>query len=245
MAEHSSCYERLAIHLTKLGWGVWAWDLRGHGRSDGKRGYGRHLDDFQKDLTEFYSKVVVPHLEGKPLVLFAHSMGGLVTLRFLFGYKPTEVKGVVLSSPCTELSVAVPAWKATAAKVANQVAPKITMYNEIKYSDLSRDPEMQKNYRQDPYRHDKVSPGIFLSMLEIFPQLMNDADKGDYPLLMQLAGDERIVSTPASKDLFDRWPAQDKTLHIYENSLHEVYNDLDRDQVIADLDQFLNKFGKG
>lgn len=245
MAEHSSCYEKLAAHLANEGFAVWGWDFRGHGRSDGKRGYARHLDDFQKDLSQFFNQVVVKHLDGKPLVMFAHSMGGLVTLRFLLEQKPSEVIALVLSSPCLGLSVQVPHWKVMAAKVANQVAPQITMYNEIKYSDLSRDPQMQVAYRQDPYRHDKISPGIFLSMLEIFPQLKQGAIHGNYPLLMQLAGDERVVSTPESKEFFDLWANPDKTLHVYENSLHEVYNDLDQDKVIADLDGFLKKFVKG
>ena len=245
MAEHSSCYEKLAAHLASNGWGVWGWDFRGHGKSDGKRGFGRHLDDFQKDLAHFYNHVVVPMLQGKPLVMFAHSMGGLVTLRFLYEQKPNEVNAVVLSSPCIGLSVEVPQWKVVAAKVANQVAPQITMYNEIKYKDLSRDPQMQHDYRHDPYRHDKISPGIFLSMVEIFPQLKQDVSRGDYPLLMQLAGDDRIVSTPDSQELFNLWPNSDKKLHIYQENLHEVYNDLDKAKVIADLDHFLQKFAKG
>lgn len=242
MAEHSSAYESLANHLAEQGWGVWTWDFRGHGRSDGKRGYGRHLDDFQQDLSLFFKEIVLPQLKNKPLVLFGHSMGGLVTLRFLFAQRPSEVSAVVLSSPCLGLSVQVPPWKAKAAEIANRFAPTITMYNEIKYSDLSRDPQMQIEYRKDPYRHDKISPGIFLSMLEIFPVLAKSTGLGHYPLLMQLAGDDRIVSRPASEEFFSKWPAEDKSLKVYPDNLHEVYNDLDKEQVIKDLEQFLQKF---
>lgn len=245
MAEHSSCYEHLANHLALQNWGVMAWDFRGHGRSDGKRGYGRHLDDFQRDLTLLFNNVVVEQAKGKPLVMFAHSMGGLVTLRFLFDQQPKQVSAVALSSPCLGLSVAVPQWKALAAQIANKVAPQITMYNEIKYKDLTRDQNMLRAYPHDPYRHDKISPGIFLSMMEIFPQLQRDVSQGHYPLLLQLAGDDHIVSTPTSEHFFAAWPDSDKTLEVYPNNYHEIYNDLDRDQVMNDLDQFLQKFAKG
>lgn len=246
MAEHSSAYEELFKHLTEQGLGIWAWDFRGHGRSDGKRGYGRHLDDFHKDLNLFFTKIVAPQIQnsGKPLFMFGHSMGGLITLKFALEDQP-DITALVLSSPCLGLTVQVPEWKATAAKIANQFAPKITMYNEIKYTDLSRDPQMQETYRKDAFRHDKISPGIFLSMLELFPKVAREVGFGKYPLLMQLAGDDRIVDAHVSQEFFSQWPNTDKTLHIYKDNLHEIYNDLDKKQVIADLDQFLQKFIKG
>jgi len=49
-AEHSDCYQRFAEEMAPKGWTVFVWDLRGHGRSEGKRGYVNRFQDFSNDL---------------------------------------------------------------------------------------------------------------------------------------------------------------------------------------------------
>src|SRR5690606_19212709 len=50
ISEHSECYDHVAQSLAKAGWHVFAWDLQGHGRSQGKRGYIRDFKEFGRDL---------------------------------------------------------------------------------------------------------------------------------------------------------------------------------------------------
>lgn len=240
MAEHSECYHPLAKTLSDDGWLVYGWDLRGHGRSEGKRGYVAHIDSFASDLNCFYRLVSAKH-RNMNLVFFGHSLGGLVTLRFLQSHA-AEYAAVALSSPALGLSMPVPKLKEAIAHVAARWLPTLTMYNEIKYEDLTRDEEMIKSYRADNLRHDKVSPGLFLSMVEGFAQAMAAAESIKVPVLMQLAGEDRLVSTQASREFFERLPNKKSQLIVYPESLHEIFNDLDRDKAIADLKKFLNSY---
>ncbi|NJL25741.1 MAG: alpha/beta hydrolase [Calothrix sp. SM1_5_4] len=82
LAEHSECYHALASRLSDDGWLVYAWDMRGHGRSEGKRGYVRHVSAFVDDLECFYHLARKRH-PGVAPVLLGHSLGGLVTIRYL------------------------------------------------------------------------------------------------------------------------------------------------------------------
>ncbi len=120
--------------------------------------------------------------------------------------------------------------------------PTLTLYNEIKYEDLSRDEEMRKSYERDNLRHDKISPGVFLSMLDNFPLAKQEATEIQQPVLMQLAGDDKITSVDASRELFERLPNKKNVLELYPDSYHEIYNDLDRDKVIADLKKFIHPY---
>lgn len=240
LAEHSECYHPLAKILAEDGWQVFAWDMRGHGRSEGKRGFARSISYFIDDL-EIFSKLVRKQAKDQNIVFFGHSLGGLVTLRYLQS-RPAEYAALVLSSPCVGLSVAVPAFKEKLAHVAVRWLPTLTMYNEIKYSDLTRDPEMIKAYGADSLRHDKISPGIFLSMLENFPLALENASEIKAPVLMQLSGDDKIVSTEASRALFEKLPGKKNQLILYPENYHEIYNDLDREQVVADLKKFIHPF---
>jgi alpha-beta hydrolase superfamily lysophospholipase len=175
------------------------------------------------------------------LVFFGHSMGGLVTLRYLQS-RVIDYAAVALSSPLLGFAIQVPKFKEKLAHVAVRWLPTLTMYNEIKYENLTRDEAMIQSYRVDPLRHDKISPGLFLSMVESFPLAMENAAVIKNPVLMQLAGEDRIVSTEASRQFFEHLPNKKNQLIIYPESYHEIFNDLDRDKAIADLKKFLNSY---
>lgn len=240
LAEHSECYNQLAKTLAEDGWQVFAWDLRGHGRSEGKRGFVRHLNNYVDDLGCFVKRVQKDS-EGENLLFFGHSMGGLITSLFLQN-NSVEYAALVLSSPALGLSVQVPRLKEALAHFAVRWVPTLTMYNEIKYEDLTRDEEILKSHRTDNLRHEKISPGLFLSMVESFPLALENADKLTQPTLMQLSGDDRLVSVTAAREFFEKLPNKKNQLLVYTESLHEIYNDLDREQVIADLKKFIHPY---
>ena len=110
IAEHSECYEKLANDLNQKGYTVFAWDLRGHGRSSGQRGYVESFDEFEKDLRIVVAKVKESCPE-TPLILFGHSMGGLITLKNVIANGPQGARVLVLSSPGLGISLPVPALK--------------------------------------------------------------------------------------------------------------------------------------
>jgi alpha-beta hydrolase superfamily lysophospholipase len=238
LAEHSDCYHHVAKELCEDGWKVVGWDLRGHGRSEGKRGFVKHLSNYIADLHVLLQSVIKPK---EPLVMFGHSMGGLVTVRYNQLKKP-NISAICLSSPALGLSVRVPKLKEALAHVAVKWVPTLTMYNEIKYEDLTRDEDMLKSHYSDTLRHDKISPGLFLSMVENFSLAQDAAAEIQVPVLLQLSGEDRLVSTDAAHDFFDKLPSRDKQLHIYPDSLHEVFNDRDRSKAIADLKKFVNPY---
>lgn len=238
LAEHSECYNHVAKELADDGWLVIGWDLRGHGRSEGKRGYVEHLKKFVEDLGCLIETVVD---DKERLVLFGHSMGGLVTIRHLQTNQP-PVRAVALSSPALGLSVQVPRLKVSLAHIAIKWVPTLTMHNEIRYEDLTRDEEMLRSHNADTLRHDKISPGLFLSMVESFDLASKHAFEIKVPVLMQLSGEDRLVSVEASRDFFEKLPSKNKELHIYPDSLHEIFNDRERDKAIADLKKFINSF---
>jgi alpha-beta hydrolase superfamily lysophospholipase len=241
MAEHSEAYEHLAAGLLKFKINLTCWDLRGHGKSDGKRGFVANFIDYVLDLGFF-----LKHLENQkklklPYFLGGHSLGGLILLRYLLENGAGQAKGVCLSSPLLGLSMPVPAIKDYASHLLNRFLPTMTLNNEIKFENLTHDKEILKSYYSDPFRHDKISSGVYLGMVENM-QLLNSQGGPSIkaPLLMQVAGDDLIVSRQASEDFFKTIAAQDKTISIYEGFYHEIYNEIDRAKVFQDLASFIH-----
>jgi len=242
-AEHSDCYNNLARQLNQERWNVVGWDLPGHGRSEGKRGY---VGDFHHYIRNLFA--MLEHLKSQkqlslpePLVLFGHSMGGLITILALLEEPTLPVKAVVLSAPLMGLKMKVPKIKEQVARIAAEWFPQLTLHNEIKYRDLSRDEEQLKHYPVDILRHDKISASVYLGMLDGFEKLRLEAENFKAPLLMLLAGRDPITDVQASRAFFDNAGSSVKTLEIYPESLHEIFNDLDREMAIEDLKKFLNR----
>lgn len=242
MAEHSECYHEFAEEISNDGWMVVGWDLRGHGRSGGKRGYVADFSDYISDLEKTVSHILTEQSGGsQSLVLLGHSLGGLITTLFYLKNQTKEVKALCLSSPALGLAIKVPKFKDTLARLAADWMPTLTLYNEIKYSDLVRDEAKQKAYSHDPLRHDKISPAVFLGMLAGFDTAMQGAKSIQIPLLLQHSGDDRIVSPDAAKKFFEKVGSDQKKIIVYKDSLHEIFNDLDRTEAISDLREFLRR----
>jgi alpha-beta hydrolase superfamily lysophospholipase len=243
ISEHSECYAKTAESLVNLGWDILAWDLRGHGRSEGKRGYVEHFTDYCRDLGAFLRHMKKGQSLEKPFALVGHSMGGLITLRYLIEPSAsTPIPGAAsLSSPFLGLAIQVPFVKGLAAQLLNNVWPSFTMYNEIRYEYLTRDPEFLASYPKDTLRHGKISPALFLGMLKAIEEVKAAPDKIQLPILVQAAGQDKIVNLGATREFFPRIADKRKKLIVYEESYHEIFNDLDRVQVFRDLNAFLKE----
>jgi lysophospholipase len=246
-AEHSGCYRRFATHFVPAGWNVFAWDLRGHGESAGKRGFVgdflHYVDDFRIFVKS--AERISPELQ-RPLVLVGHSMGGLITLRAAVADAELQkrVAAICLSSPFMGLALRVPKLKHLAANLTYRVWPSLTLNNEISYADLTRDQGLLPEYEADQLRHDRISPGAYLGAMEAMDYVRAHAGRIELPLLMQLAGSDRIVNPKDSEDLFERIKSQEKTKKVYADSYHEIFNDINRQEVYRDLETFLKTISR-
>lgn len=242
IAEHSEAYHELAVDLVPRGWDLYAFDLRGHGRSDGRRGYIDDFNRFHRDLDKFVRYLRSGPLKGSklPMIMVGHSMGGLITLRYLIEQgEAAPAVACVLSSPALGISMPIPPLKEFAASALMKFLPQVTLPNDIPYDKLTHIETRWKKYETDVLRHDKISPAMYFGMLDGFEKVNAGAERLQMPTLVIAAGDERIVSRPAIEAFFLKIGAEKKKLIIYENSYHEVLNDIERDRAIDDIDAFL------
>lgn len=241
--EHSDCYDRVLSHFDSSHWNFIAWDLRGHGRSEGRRGYASQFEDYVHDFEKILEFVLSqPQYNHGMTVLMSHSMGGLIQLKTLLENPHLKVTAQICSSPLLGVAIKVPMIKDLGAEVIHKIIPQMTLHNEISNTDLTRDTDVLKEFEKDPFRHHRISSGVYLGFKENFPIIETRAHEIKIPTLFQLAGKDVIVSTSAAEKVFHLLGSENKQLHIYENSKHEIYNDLDRKTAFDDLDKFLYQF---
>lgn len=242
--EHSECYARVVDALKEDGWSFWAWDLRGHGRSEGKRGYAAEFEDYVADFRIFLRQALAtPEVKAKPVVLLSHSMGGLIQLKTLIENPQIPAVAQVCSSPLLGIAKEVPAWKSSGAKILNAVYPQMTLWNELRNTDVTRDPDVIREFEQDVLRHTRISSGVFLGFQPAFDFVRARGNLLKMPSLFQIPEDDLVVSSPATQEFFQTVGSNLKFLKVYgEGTRHEIYNDLHREKAFKDLKDFLRPY---
>ena len=117
-------------------------DMRGHGRTDGKRGCIPSYELIMEDV-QLFIEWLKKQYSGLPIIIYGHSMGGNFTLNYVLRKKP-EIQAVIATSPWLELAFEPPRWKALIGNIFNKLLPSVTMSNGIKAGTLSRDTEHRK-----------------------------------------------------------------------------------------------------
>jgi alpha-beta hydrolase superfamily lysophospholipase len=237
--EHSGSYHRVVELLSPLPVSVIAWDLRGHGRSDGVRGYAKEFSEYSRDLDCLINILNQKKISKfKNLFLFAHSMGGLIQMQCLSG-SDFGVTGQVLSAPCFGIKVPVPFFKELASAVAEAYFAKLTLPTDIDYDTLTRVPEVKKEYEKDLLRHQKMSAGVFSGMKKAFNSVQAQLSRLKTPTLIQIPEEDPVVDSQKTQILVQQVKNPLVLLKTYPNRMHELYNDLGREEVGADLTEFL------
>jgi len=234
LGEHGGRYGEVAARLGALGWRVSCHDQRGHGLSDGPRGRLRRDDDLLDDLA-----VVVDHVRTVspgPLLLLGHSLGGVVAARFVAEAR-RFVDLLVLSSPALDSGLS-PARKALV-RWARRLVPDVAPGNGLDPGGISRDPDVVAAYRADPLVHDRISPRLAAFVVESGARVIRAAPAWQVPTLVLWAGDDSFVGPGGSAGFVRAAPVETVTGHFFPEHRHEIFNDLDRERVFAELEAWL------
>ena len=232
-AEHAGRYTHVAATLNQAGYRVTFVDLRGHGESEGQRG---HVDRWRRYVEDVWAAAAC--IEGS-FAIVAHSMGGLVVLDALREVIRQPVIGVATSSPLIALGFDPPKLKLKAAGLLSRLLPRLNMPGELDPNNICRDPEVVRAYIADPLVFDTFTPRWFTEMRSATERVREAAPRANLPLLMLVGESDKVTSPSASIDLAGRWGGP-KVLKRYPKLVHEVFNEPEKAEVLADLVAWLN-----
>jgi acylglycerol lipase len=226
IGEHSGRYEHVGDRMAAAGLDVRSYDHRGMGGSDGPRGdidaWSTYHDDLAERLVEVRGAA-----EGRPVVLYGHSLGGLISAGYLLTERPRPDL-VVLSSPA--LDSAVPAWKKVFGRVLGGVLPSVSIPNGIDGSTLSRDPSVGARTVGDP--RCVTSSTARFAALALREQARVDAlAAGGFalPTLVLHGEDDGLVPVGASAVLGDAPLVERRT---YPGLRHELHNEPESAEIL-------------
>ncbi len=236
LGEHSGCYKRLADGLDAS---VYALDLVGHGQSGGKPGVAKSFQNFLEDLKLFIEIVVKK--QNKPIILLGHSMGGLIVTNYLLKYSQ-GLSGAILSSPLMGFCSKIPKWKQVISHLTSICSSRITLRTGIKYNNLTKDQNIIREYVSDSLRHGMISSRLFHEMQRAIDNIFANTKNFSTPILILEGLGDKVVSIKAIDRFYDLIKCP-KMIKRYENVLHEPFNDIERDLVYKDVNNWLANQG--
>lgn len=237
LAEHLGRYQHIAEFFAEKGWRVTAIEFRGHGESEGKRGHVTSWMKYCEDLKAAMSTV------GGPMVIVAHSMGGLVTLWSMMHSLAPPVKAFAISNPLLGLFEQPSPVTVMLGKVLAKVVPKMVLPGQDVNSQwLSHDPEIEKAYLADPLVFRDITAGWGASMLQAMNDVHDYAPKYTHRVRLMLGGDDRICDPDAGRKLADNFGSSGGgTLDLveYPKCYHELFNEVEKYEILEATNEWL------
>lgn len=235
--EHCGRFKHVTSALNLSGYSVVAFDLRGHGKSSGKRGHIRGYDKFLDDIDMIIdkSKELYPN---KPCFLYGHSLGGNLVLNYALRRKQ-KLSGVISTSPWLTLSFKPAAIKVWLAIILDKIFPSFSQSSGLEKEALSHDAKIIEAYTSDPLVHSIVSARLFLSVYKSGIWAIEHANEFSVPLLLMHGSEDRITSSAASSE-FAEQIKENCTFKLWEGLFHELHNEYQKGEVIGYIINWLD-----
>ncbi len=230
MGEHGARYAPIAKAFAEAEMASMAYDRRGHGRSEGKRGHTISFVAFIEEIKNLISKAKEAY-PGLPVFLYGHSMGGNLVLNYLKD-EAIEVDGVIASAPWIDLAFKPSPIKLQMGKLVRSLLPGVSMKNDLDPAHISRDPAEVQAYINDPLVHDQITPNTGVFMLNKAEELQAYSGAIKVPLLIMHGTADKVISFDAAKAFSERVSGS-VSFKSWEGGYHEIHHDPNKAEVIA------------
>jgi len=228
LGEQSGRYEHVGEHFARAGIEAFAYDHRGNGGSGGPRGDIDRWSTYHDDLEERLAAVRAAS-NGRPVVLYAHSMGGLIAAGYLLSDRPRPDL-IVLTAPGLDSTLA--AWKQRLAPIVARIMPTLSLSNGVPSETLSRDPDVARRVAADPLNGRTSTARFGAEALREQARVREGARAIGGPTLVLHGLDDRLVP-PSASAVFEGAPGVER--RTYPGLRHELHNEPEGPAILDEI----------
>lgn len=233
---HSGYFKWVGEQFAAAGLAAYAVDLRGRGKSEGERFYVESVNDYVSDAGQMV-QTAKSREPGLPLFLLGHSAGGVVSCLYTLEHQE-ELTGLI----CESFAFRVPAPEIALAafKGLSHLAPHAHVYAQ-KPEYFSRDPEFVKAMNSDPLIENETQPLQTLAeMVRADQRLQQEFPQIKLPVFILHGTGDKLTKYEGSQIFYDTAGSKDKTLGLYEGHYHDLLNDIGKERVMQDIQEWID-----
>lgn len=227
LGEHCSRYSHVAERFAKEQIALVAFDLRGHGRSEGQRGDAPSFEAYIQDLDRFMQQIEA-RFDKTPCFLYGHSMGGLLLLNYLIRRQP-KILGAVSSAAGLHTPLTRQKVKMALVQTLSRLTPKLALPSGLDANAISRDQAVVQRYKTDPLVHGFVTLRMAQATIPAIDFVFQHADQIGVPLLILHGTADRLTYSSGSEELARKVPQA--KLILFEGLAHELHNEPEKESV--------------
>jgi len=267
MGEHAARYDWLAGQLTAAGYAVYAQDHRGHGQTAAEGGLGDLGEDgwnrVISDAAELHD-LITSAVADRPRILLGHSMGAMLAQQYLYRFGEGLDAAVISGSPGLGTPIQMwlshtlarfEAWRLGFSGESALLDKMIfgnanddfaATENATGFEWLSRDTDQVNAYAADPLCGFVLRTGslvnLFAGAREARKRKNIERIPADLPIYIFSGSADPVHSEEKGLDrLLKRYRAQVRKVdyRLYRDGRHEMFNELNRNEVVGDLLKWL------
>lgn len=238
LGAHSGLFNNAVESLLPNGYAIYAFDLRGHGRSPGQRGHINSWAEFREDLYKFLTRIQ-ERGPGCACFLWGHSLGAAIALDYALRF-PQSLEGIILTAPALG-KIKLPRHKVALGRMLSQVWPNFSLKVGLEKDSGSQDTTVIIAQEQDPLRHEYGSARLATEFFATQKWVESHASDLQVPILILHGSSDKITPPEGSWEFFQKVSITDKERYVYQGNYHDLHQDINYKYVLADLENWLEK----
>jgi len=236
--EHSGRVERLFKELRLDGFSGFAYDMRGHGRSEGERGYADNYDVWTKDLNAYINHIRDTHgILPEKMAIVASSVGAVNAVTWVHDYG-VSVRCLVLAAPAFRIRLYVP-LAIPLLRLLWKIMPRAFITSYVRSRMLTHDEDEAKAYDADPLITRRIAVSVLIGLHDTARRILADAGAITTPTLVMTAGSDYVVENRAQFQFVESISSVVKEHVVYPNSFHGMFHEVNRQEIVARTRAFI------
>lgn len=235
--EHGGRFDRIAERLIPQGFEVRVQDMRGHGLSQGLRGYLRSYEELVEDARAWLTELRNNH-PGKPIFLLGNSLGGTIAVLVALN-RELELSGMILTGAVIKVSKRTLPWLQPFAGIMGRIIPKVGLV-PLPLDHITNVAEELDRLRNDPLTYQgALRARTGLEIIRSAKRAQGIAGQVFTPLLLMHGSEDLLADCQGVVDFFNRIDHCDKTLRVFAGAHHDIFSDAIKEDAYFELLQWL------
>lgn len=232
--EYHARYMWVIEQLNFEGYHVVMGDLPGQGVTEGPRGHVEAFDQYTVQVSLWLEEARTYEL---PVILFGHSMGGLIAVRTMLRLAAEQLPDLLLlSSPCFALYKPPGLPKKVLSKVLNPFLPKLMFPSNLEPGSGTRDEWMRRRDEGDDLLVKYVSVRWYRELQTAMNTVHAEISRmPNIPIFISQGGEDLIVDKTAVRTWFNNLNTDTKYYKEWPGLYHEVLNEPEKHEVLLHL----------